>query len=443
MSRKNISVDVHHITRVEGHGNIVVDVKRGELKKVKLEIVESPRFFEAMLVGRRFPEAVHITSRICGICAISHTNASIKAIEDALGIKPTWQTEILRKILAATEIIDSHALHCFFLAAPDFVRTHSVIPLVSTSPDIVKTAIRWKKLAHDICDTIAGRHTHPISMTVDGFTNLVTEDQMRELLSKIKETLEKDVPTTVKFFSKLKIPPFERKTDNVCLTQPGEYAFYDGVIKSSETGECNHRDYKLKIVEQVVSHSTAKHAFGPVKPYMVGALSRFNNNFDQLMPKAKETAEKLGLEAPSQNPYHITYAQIVENVHCLEFMMELIDKLLSRGIKDEREERPPIAGWTTKLPPIKKSWGVGVVEAPRGLLIHEYKFNDDGLIESANCIIPTAQNLANIEADMKKLTPEVLDRPKEEITLLLEMLVRAYDPCISCSTHMLKVDFIE
>ncbi len=443
MSGKDIRVDVHHIARVEGHGNIVVDVKRGELKEVKLEIVESPRFFEAMLVGRRYPEAVHITSRICGICSVSHANASIKAIEDALGIKPTWQTEVLRKILMAAEVIDSHALHCFFLAAPDFVGTHSVIPLASTSPEVVKTAIRWKKLAHDICDTIVGRHTQPISMVVDGFTNLVTEDQMRELRSKIKETLESDVPKTLEFFSKLKIPAFERKTDNVCLTQPGEYAFYDGVIKSSKTGEYKHRDYKLKIAEQVVSHSTAKQAFGPVKPYMVGALSRFNNNFDQLMPKAKEVAEKLGLEAPSYNPYNITYAQIVEKVHCMEFMMKLFDELLSRGIKDESEERPPIAGWTTKLPPINKSWGVGVVEAPRGLLVHEYKFNNDGMIESANCIIPTAQNLANIEADMGKLVPGILDRPKEEITLLLEMLVRAYDPCISCSTHMLKVDFIE
>lgn len=443
MSGKDIRVDVHHIARVEGHGNILVDVKSGELKEVKLEIVESPRFFEAMLVNRRFSEAVHITSRICGICAISHTNASLKAIEDALGIKPTWQTETLRRILTAAEIIDSHTLHYFFLAAPDFVGAPSVIPLASTSPDVVKTAIRFKKLAHDICDTIAGRHTHPISMVVDGFTNLITENQMLELLPKIKEVLENDIPKTVEFFSKLKIPQLERKTDNVCLTHPDEYAFYDGMIKSSETGEYKHRDYKLKIAEHVVDHSTAKHAFGPVKPYMVGALSRFNNNSDQLMPRAKEVAEKLELQAPSYNPYQITLAQIVESVHCLESAIELIEELLSQGIKDEREERPPIAGWATKLPQIKKSWGVGVVEAPRGLLVHEYKFNDDGLIESANCIIPTAQNLDNIEADMSKLVPEILDRPREEITLLLEMLVRAYDPCISCSTHMLKVDFIE
>lgn len=443
MSGKDLRIDVHHVARLEGHGNIVVDVRSGELKEVKLEVVESPRFFEAMLVGRRYPEAVHITSRICGICSVSHSSASVKAIEDALGIRPTWQTETLRRILMAAEMIDSHALHSFFLAVPDFVGTPSVIPLASTAPDVVKTAIRWKKLAHDICDTIVGRHTHPISMVVDGFTNLVTEDQMRELLSKMRESLENDVPKTVEFLSKLKVPQFERRTDNVCLTHPSEYAFYDGAIKSSETGEYKHRNYKLKISERVVDHSSAKHAFGPVKPYMVGALSRFNINFDQLTPNAKKTAERFGLTPPNYNPYNITLAQVVELVHSLESAIALTEELLSKGIQDESAERPPIAGWTAKLPSIKKSWGVGVVEAPRGLLIHEYKFNDDGLIEAANCIIPTAQNLANIEADMMKLVPEVIERPKEEITQLLEMLVRAYDPCISCSTHMLKVDFIE
>jgi sulfhydrogenase subunit alpha len=255
--------------------------------------------------------------------------------------------------------------------------------------------------------------------------------------------LENDAPRTVEFFSKLKIPELERKTDYVCLTRPDEYALYGGNIKSSETGEYKPGDYKLKIAERVVDHSSAKHAFGPIQPYMVGALSRFNNNFSMLTPKAKEAAEELGLMVPSYNPYHITLAQIVELVHCLETAVGLTEELLSQGIKDEREEQPPIAGWIAKLPEVEKSWGVGVVEAPRGLLIHEYKINDNGLIDSANCIIPTAQNLANIETDMKKLVPVILDRPKEEITLLMEMLVRAYDPCISCSTHLLKVDFVE
>lgn len=443
MTGKDVNIYVHHIARLEGHGNIVVDVKNGELKEVKLEVVESPRFFEAMLVGRRFPEAVHITSRICGICSISHTSASLRAIEDALGIKPSWQTDIMRRILMEAEMVDSHALHSFFLAAPDFFGVPSVIQMVATNPEVVKTGVRFKKLAHDICDVMVGRHTHPISMVVDGFTNLVTEDQMSELLAKVKLALKNDVPGTVDFFSKLKFPEFERKTDYTCLVNPQGYPFLDGIINSSETGTYKNRDYKQKVAERIVDHSSAKHAYGPVRPYMVGALSRFNTNFKQLKPKAKEAAEKLGLVAPSHNPYHITLAQVVELVHCLESLTDHIEELLSEGIKDERVERPPIAGWSANLPPVKKSWGVGVVEAPRGLLIHEYRINNDGLIDAANCIIPTAQNLANIEDDMRKLVPTILNKPKDEITLLLEMLVRSYDPCISCSTHMLKVDFVE
>ncbi|MGQ9788732.1 MAG: Ni/Fe hydrogenase subunit alpha [Candidatus Hadarchaeaceae archaeon] len=442
MSGKDLDIYIHHITRVEGHGNIVVDVKKGELKEVKLEIIESPRFFEAMLVGRRFPEAVHIACRICGICSISHTAASIKAIEDALGIKPTWQTETLRKILMDAEMLDSHVLHSLFLAAPDFFGVSSVIPMVSTHPDVVKTAINLKKLAHDICDVIVGRHTHPISMVVDGFTNLVTGEQMEELLGKIKEAQKVDVPRMLDFFSKLKFPQFERKTNYSCLVNPGEYPFYDGMIKSSEAGVYKPRDYRQKIAERVVDHSTAKHAFGPVKNYMVGALARFNTNYKQLLPEAQKAAKLLRLEAPSYNPYHITLAQVVEIVHCLESMSCHMEQLLSRGIKDERTDRPPLAGWSAKLPPVRKSWGVGVVEAPRGLLIHEYRINGNGAIDAANCIIPTAQNLANIEADMRELVPQILDRPKEEIVQLLEMLVRSYDPCISCSCHLLKVDFV-
>ncbi|MEM2878660.1 MAG: Ni/Fe hydrogenase subunit alpha [Candidatus Hadarchaeales archaeon] len=443
MNGKDVEINVHHVTRVEGHGNIVVDVKNGELKEVRLDIVESPRFFEAMLSGRRFPEAVHITSRICGICAVSHTHASVRALEDALGIKPTQQTEALRRVLTAAEMLDSHALHAFMLAAPDFFNVPSVIPLASTAPEVVKMAIRMKKLAHDVCDAIAGRHTHPISIAIDGFTSLVTEEQLKSMLGKVKEMIREDVPRMIDFFAGLKFPDFERKTDYTSLTSRSEYAMYDGIIRSSETGEYKHRDYRMKISERVMDHSTAKHAMGPHRPYMVGALSRLNNNFNQLTPGAREAAERLGLRVPVHNPFKITLAQVVEIVHCLEWMSSLIEDLLATGIKDERAERPPISGWSAKLPKVNRCWGVGVTEAPRGLLVHEYRINKDGLIESANCVIPTAQNLANIEADMRELVPLIVDRPKDEIRLMLEMLVRAYDPCISCSTHMLEVKLVE
>jgi coenzyme F420-reducing hydrogenase alpha subunit len=438
---RDIDINIHHVARVEGHGNIVIDVKNGELKKVELQIVEAPRFFEAMLKGRRFPEAPQITSRICGICSVGHTTASLRAIEDALGIEPSEQTLLLRKAILEAEMLQSHVLHYYFLVAPDLFNVPSVIPMAATHPEEIKRALRMKKVADEIITTVGGRHPHPISMVVDGFTRVPTEAELRAHLAQLKEMLEKDVPPTLDLFASLKFPVFERKTDYVSLKHPEEYAYYDGVIYSSETGETKHRDYKNKVKEEVVLHSTSKHARGPFKPYMVGALARFNNNAEQLMPEAKKAAKRLGLAAPNYNPYMISVAQVVESVHNIERMIYLFEELLRRGLKDESVDRQTIAGWSAKLPAVKKCWGVGAVEVPRGVLFHEYRINE-GLIVWANCIIPTGQNLANIEDDMRALVPTVLDRPKEEIALLLEMLVRAYDPCISCSVHMLKVDFV-
>lgn len=439
---ENININVHHVARVEGHGNIVIDVKNGELKKVELQIVEAPRFFEAMLKGRRFPEAPQITCRICGICAVGHTTASLRALEDALGIEPSEQTVLLRKAVLEAEFFQSHVLHYYFLVAPDLLGAPSVIPLAGSHPEVIKRALRMKKLADEIITVIGGRHPHPISMVVDGFTHIPAESELRGLLAKLKEMLAQDIPPTLDLFASLKFPAFERKTDYVSLTHPDEYALYDGTILSTETGEIKHRDYKNKVKEEVVLHSTAKHAKGPFKPYMVGALARFNNNSDKLMPQAKQAAKKLGLAAPNYNPYFISVAQVVESVHHLERMIHLIEELLKRGLKDETASRQTIAGWSAKLPQTRKCWGVGAVEVPRGILFHEYRIDEDGLLSGANCVIPTGQNLANIEDDMRALVPTILDKPKEEITLLLEMLVRAYDPCISCSVHMLKVDFV-
>jgi len=439
---RDIDINVHHVARVEGHGNIVVNVKNGEIEKVELQIIEAPRFFEAMLKGRRYSEPPQITSRICGICAVGHTTASLRGLEDALGIEPSEQTVLLRKAVLEAEMLQSHVLHYYFLVAPDFFKFPSVIPLAASNPDIVKRALRMKKLADDIITVIGGRHPHPISMVIDGFTRIPAESELRGCIAELKESLKQDIPPTLELFASLKFPAFNRETDYVSLKHPEEYAYYDGIIYSSETGTTKHRDYKNKVKEEVVLHSSAKQAKGPFKPYMVGALARFNNNSDKLMPKAKEAAQKLGLSAPNYNPYMISVAQIVESVHNMERMIYFMEELLRNGLKDESVERQTIAGWSARLPEAKKCWGVGAVEVPRGILFHEYRIDEDGLITAANCIIPTGQNLANIEADMRELVPTILDKPKEEITLLLEMLVRAYDPCISCSTHMLKVDFV-
>jgi coenzyme F420-reducing hydrogenase alpha subunit len=422
-------IDVHHVTRVEGHGNIFVELADGKLKECRFDVVETPRFFEAMLLGRPYEEASHITSRICGICATGHATTSLRASEKALGIELSGQTELLRKLTFHGEILDSHILHVYMLVAPDFLGVGSVIPLASSHPDVVLRALRMKKLAGDICAVVAGRHTHPIAMAVGGFTHFAKRSELEDLRTRLIAARE-DVDATVALCATLPWPQFERDTEYVSLSKPDEYAFIDGDIVTSDGARLTADEYKKLTNEFLVQHSSAKHTRHLRASYMVGALARFNNNYDLLHPRAKEAAARLGIKPKVTNPYLNTAAQVVEIVHCVEDAIGIIDKLLVTGIVAE-----PLAP-----PKFKGGDGVGVCEVPRGLLIHHYTIGEDGRMAGADCIIPTNQNMANLEGDMKALTPLIAEKPLDAIRLDLEMLVRAYDPCISCSVHVLKVE---
>jgi coenzyme F420-reducing hydrogenase alpha subunit len=245
-AKKSVNVNVRYVTRVEGHGNIVVNVKDGQLEKCELDIVEAPRFFEAMLLGRRWDEVSLITSRICGICAVGHASASVLATEDAMGIKNSIQTERLRRLNVYGETIQSHVLHVYFLAAPDFLGVGSVVPLVQTHPDVVLRALKLKKLANDICGIISGRKVHPISMTPGGFTHIPTAAEILSIKERILDCVP-DVVATVDLVAALapKLPNFTRETEYEALYCPDEYALYRGTkLITTDGAECTNRDYK-------------------------------------------------------------------------------------------------------------------------------------------------------------------------------------------------------
>jgi coenzyme F420-reducing hydrogenase alpha subunit len=426
-----VNVNVHHLTRVEGHGNIVVDVTNGELVRCELQIVEAPRFFEAMLRGRPYYEASHITSRICGICSVGHATASLRATESALGVEISEQTELLRKLLFHGEIIDSHVLHVYMLVAPDFFGVGSVLPLATSHPEVVKRALRIKKLSGDLCAMVAGRHTHPITMAVGGFTHLPTIKDLLAMRERLVAARE-DMDETIALLKTLPWPQFERETEYVSLQKDDEYAFIDGQIATSDGFAYPIPEYRRVTNEYLVPHSTAKHTKHNRESYMVGALARFNNNYDKLHPRAREAAEQFGMKPLVSNSFLNSAAQAIEMVHCVEDSIRLIDELVDRGIQEEPPFRFQGQGGE----------GVGSCDVPRGILFHNYIIDDAGSIQEANCIIPTGQNYANMEADMRALVSQILDRPQEEITHMMEMLIRAYDPCISCSTHLLNVEFV-
>jgi sulfhydrogenase subunit alpha len=368
--------------------------------------------------------------------------ASVKASEDAIGFKVSEQTKLLRKLLLHYETLDSHLLHAYFLVAPDALGAPSVLPLVATHKEVVLRALRMKKGYSDMCDIMAGRHTHPITLCPRGWTKLPSKKELETMKGMLLAQVE-DLTETVNIFQSIKLPGFERETEYVALTHPDEYAFYEGDITTTDIeGAISPRDYKQIIHEYHVAHSTSKHSKNKRGSYMVGALARANVNFEQLNDEAKAVASALNFKTPCYNPFMNTVAQVVEIAHCTYDAIRILDHFIDNGIDYDEA----VTSWPTKDEwqefKVNPGTGVGAVEDPRGILVHEYTVNEKGVVENANCCIPTNQNLANIDLDMKKLIPEIIGKTKEEITLYSEMLVRAYDPCISCSAHMLDVKFV-
>jgi sulfhydrogenase subunit alpha len=433
---KNINVNVHYMTRVEGHGNIIVNAGNGRIEQVRWEVPEATRFFEVMVRGHSYEDIQIIATRICGICSISHSFSAIKAVEDALGIEVTEQTDMLRLLHHYSEQLQSHILHIGYLAAPDFFIEKSVFQLAGKSIDIVKRIIGFHRLANEWSELLGGRITHPVTIIPGGFTKVPNAEQLKELKERIRKGLVDLAVITEALYGVLgNIPKFERETKYVCLKQsnPPTYTFYHGDITSTDINgrTVPVHDWHKVIKEYVVEQSTAKWAKWNSQSFMCGALARFNNNESLLSSGAKKTAKLLGLKRPCYNPFMNTIAQAVECVHICETAIELIDKLLTR----------PLANENVKVK-VKAGRGVGITEAPRGMLTHEYEFDKDGKCTAADMCIPTNCNHANIQKDMEKLVPQIIDEGEDAVRHKLEMLVRAYDPCISCSAHFLNVKFV-
>ena len=418
-----VTIHVNQVTRLEGHGNILLEASDGRIDKLMWEITESPRLFEAFFRGMRYDDVAHVASRICGICSISHSTASIQATEAAFGVMVSEQTWLLRKLLYDAEMLESHVLHVLFLVSPDFLGVDSVFPLVATHPEVVLMAVRLKKLAYNLAEIIAGRKTHPITPVIGGFSKLPSVEELKAVRERLVAAW-KDVDLMVAVAKTLKIPDFDRPTEYVALKDTKEYAFITGKIATSEGDLVELKAYEKITNEFCVPQSTAKWTKHKKDSYMVGALARFNLNSAQLLPKARKIAKELGLIAPCKNPFMISVAQVVETVHTVEDAICILDKLIARGIKEEKLEVKPRAGR-----------GIGIVEAPRGMLMHDYTYNENGDILKANCIIPTNQNHNNIQRDFEAIVPRILAWEEPKIRHTLEMLVRAYDPCISCSVH--------
>ncbi len=424
----NLNIDVHHLTRVEGHGNIKVRVEAGKLREARWDVVETPRYFEAILKGKHYSTAGIFTARICGICSIGHCLASVRATEDAFGVRIPDAAAKLRLLAKHAETLQSHWLHLFFLAAPDFLGLPDAIALRKKNPEIVAIALRLKGLANGICDLVAGRTTHPVSILVGGMARMPERAKLLAFRDQLDRSLE-DISAVVGLFRNLspKIPDFSRETEFVSLKGVNEYPFIGGDLASTDGVVKTEREYKAMTNEYVTPQNTSKWCKLSRDAFAVGALARINNNHGLLRPEAARVADLFGLRPVNHNPYMNNVAQLVECVHCTWESIRLIDELAADPAAPTMAEVEPRAGE-----------GVGAVEVPRGILYHQYAYDKTGRITKANCVIPTTQNNANIHIDLNHLVKKFsadANMTDEKMELLCSMLVRAYDPCISCSVH--------
>ncbi|MEM4259733.1 MAG: Ni/Fe hydrogenase subunit alpha [Candidatus Woesearchaeota archaeon] len=419
------TIAINHITKIEGHASLEIETDGNIVKKCNLKAQEGARFFEGIVLGRKYDEIVEITSRICGICSVAHTTTCQKAIENAFNIKVTKQTETLRELITIGERIRSHATHLYFFALPDYLGFESALAMVPKYKREIEQALRLMKLGNDIVTTIGGREMHPVTTIVGGFSSIPSQQNMKDLLIRLKRAKD-DANATADLFLSLNYPKFEKKSEHMSLKQIDGFPLITGTIISNELFEMDPKNYDKYIEEYLEDYATSKFAVKEGKEYMVGALPRLNNNSKLLTKDAEKLLKKSKITLPCFNPFMNNIAQVIELVHWIDTAIQTIETI-------NLHPEDPIK------PVLKPGRGIACTEAPRGLLFHDYTFDVNGNVTKANIITPTCQNLRHMEENIKAYLPTLLGQPEDKVILEIEKLIRAYDPCFSCSTHFLKV----
>ena len=415
------------LTRVEGEGRFSLRVRGDEVVQAHLAIFEAPRFFEALLRGRSLNEAPDIVARICGICPVAYQMSCVQALERALGITIGDELRVLRRLLYCGEWIESHALHVFLLHAPDYLGYASAIEMAKDHKHLVERGLQMKKAGNAIIEVLGGRAIHPVSVRVGGFTRVPSRSQLAAIRPQLEAALS-DAEETVGWLSSLAAPQAHNDYVFVCVTGRDYPLEASTGIHISGRGVYAIEEFDDLFTESHVEHSNALHChLADGTPYLCGPMARLNLMHDRLHARAISALEDSKLALPVTNPYQSIVVRAIELVHAFAEALDIIDGY-----------RKPATAYIEADP--DRATACGATEAPRGLLYHRYSIDESGLITDAKIVPPTSQNQARIEADLVSLAPTLLTLEHEQATRRCEQLIRAYDPCISCATHFLRLD---
>lgn len=427
-------IEIPEISRVEGHAAVIVDLSGGKVSSVKLDVFEGTRFFERIVLGHHFSEIPHITSRVCAICSTGHVLAAIFAIERIHEFEPPPSITLLRELMHLGMIIESHATHVCALALPDFLGTKDLLTFATEHTNEFQIWNKLRNLGSAMQTCIGGRPFHPVNLHPGGFSRIPNRENLLALL----KSLETETEVAVELGEKLlnAAIPFEKTCTTPFLALQADnshYSFFGDSVISSEGWSASIQDYRSYLMEHTVPYSHAKHSGPGGKPVMVGSLARLHFFSDRLQAESAKLYRKSPLINRNQNTVLNNLGQCVELIEAITRSKNIIAQLLA-------EELPTATDVNIIRP--RSGSAVGAVECPRGTLYHSYEIDASGKIVAADMVTPSAQNAARIEHDIKTVVEEYYSRANDqELQSYLETLVRAYDPCNTCATHMVKVNF--
>lgn len=443
---------INPVTRIEGHAKITIHLDNdGAVNEARFHVVEF-RGFEKFCEGRYFAEMPAITSRVCGICPVSHILAGGKACDAIIGVELPTTAKLLRELMHLGQLVQSHALSFFHLSSPDMLlgfdsdpATRNVMGLIAKHPELARQGIRLRRFGQEVIRHVGGRRIHAESAVPGGMNSSLSEESRNELLSDLPEALQvaDGALELLKGYldaNSAESDAFARFDSNyLSLVQPdGGLEHYDGVLRfCGVNGEVLHdqvrcEDYLEHIGEASEEWSYLKFPFMkaqgyPEGMYRVGPLARLNACSHIPTDKANTLHRewKASRESVEPGSFHYHAARLIEIVYSLERIQEILDDPQVTGQETCRPGRP------------KNHEGVGCIEAPRGTLFHHYWVDDTGRIEKVNLVVATGHNNLAMNAAVTSVAKRYVKPENLEEGMLnrVEAAIRCYDPCLSCSTH--------
>lgn len=425
MHKTNLDVSISKLSKIEGHADLDIKIRDGRVENVDLKVMENKRFFTQGVKGKNYNTVPQLVSRICGTCSIAHLTACTEAIEKTLKVKITEQTLLMRKLTMYSMMIRDHALHLYFFVLPDMLGVDSLLDVTGKEKELIHEALHVKEAGNNLSTLIAGRSVHAPFERIGGFSNLPVKENIKFVIEELKSVRDYTLKLIDIFYKcdwELK-----RKTNFVGL-KTDDFSFLEGKICSTSGACIEEENFWDHLHDVVMPYSQATGFEFEGKEYMVGALSRLNVNQKAVHSNTRKDAKKYLERFPSDNIYDNNLAQAIEILHSIDHSVEILE-----NTEFEKQE--------IVKPEIDTGEGVGVIEAPRGTLYYWVGINE-GEVRYVNLVIPTAQNLITMREDIRQMVPNFIDQGEEAIRKEAEKIIRAYDPCMSCASHFLKINWV-